>query len=121
MSHTVIKSYWDIVEAIVRKRGRAFKRYPFFEDLWKALDEDRELIFLKAPTGAGKTEACLSPFLYGLISGERRWHSMIYVLPTRSLVHNMFKRFCKALNACREDFDGPKRVVIDYDLSLIHI
>ena len=108
-------SYWGIVEAIVSKRGRTPKEYPFFEGLWKALDESRGLIFLKAPTGAGKTEACLSPFLYDLISGERRWHSMIYVLPTRSLVHNMFKRFCKALRACREDFYEPKHVIIDYD------
>jgi CRISPR-associated endonuclease/helicase Cas3 len=108
-------NYWSVVEAIVKRRGRTLKRYHFFEELWKHLEDNKQLIFVQAPTGAGKTEAALAPFLYGLVKGERFWHSMLYVLPTRSLVHNMFQRFCKTLNACREDFGGPRCVVIDYD------
>jgi CRISPR-associated endonuclease/helicase Cas3 len=115
MSDPVTLNYWSVVEAVVKRRGRTLKRYHFFEELWKHLEDNKQLIFVQAPTGAGKTEAVLAPFLYGLVKGERFWHSMLYVLPTRSLVHNMFQRFCKTLNACKEDFGGPRYVVIDYD------
>ena len=115
MSHPIAPSCWDIVEAIIKERGRTLSKYRFFEELWSNLENDKHLIFLQAPTGAGKTEAVLAPFLHGLICGERSWHSLLYVLPTRSLVHNMFKRFCKALMACKNDFGKPKHVVVDYD------
>jgi len=108
-------NYWDIIEAIVRKRGRILRKYKYFEDLWKTLEAGKQLIFLQAPTGAGKTEAVIAPFLHNLISGTRIWHSMLYVLPTKSLVHNMFQRFCNTLSTCREKFGRPNHVIIDYD------
>ncbi len=111
---TALASYWDLVGAIVKRRGRTLKRYRYFERAWASL-QDCQLLFLEAPTGAGKTEAVLTPFLQGLVSGERMWHSLLYVLPTRSLVFNMFYRFCKALSACREFFGEIGPVVVDYD------
>jgi CRISPR-associated endonuclease/helicase Cas3 len=110
-----LKSHWDIVGVVIKSRGRELQKYHYFEELWKSLQDGNQLIFLQAPTGAGKTEAVLVPFLKDLVNGEREWHSLLYVLPTRSLVFNMFHRICKALNACKHFFGKPERVVIDYD------
>jgi len=111
-----LECYWNIVDAIVKSRGRETQRYHYFEELWRAIKDSHEnrLIILQAPTGAGKTEAALAPFLRDLINSERRWHSLLYVLPTRSLVFNMFHRICKTLNACDESFK-VSRVIVDYD------
>jgi len=108
-------TYWDIVEAIVSERGRRLRRYRYFEDLWAAIEEGFSLIFFQAPTGAGKTEAVSAPFFRDLIDYKRRWHSMLHVLPTRSLVFNMFNRICRSLHACRIRFGRPSRIVVNYD------
>ena len=107
--------YWKIVEAIVAGRGRRLQKYRYFEDFWKAIDEDNRLIFLKAPTGAGKTEAAITPFLSDILGGQRRWHSLLYVLPTRSLVYNMFRRICRSAEACLKESEKPVKLVISYD------
>lgn len=104
---------WDIVGSIIKSRGRTLQKYHYFEEVWGSLQNNR-LIFLQAPTGAGKTEAVLTPFIQNLINGERRWHSILYVLPTKSLVFNMFHRICKTLSVCRQLFEMPK-IVVDYD------
>ena len=108
-------NYWEIVEAIVVNRGRRLRKYRYFEEFWNAVDKGSRLIFLKAPTGAGKTEATITPFLSDILEGWRRWHSLLYVLPTRSLVHNMFKRICKSAKACLEKSREPIKLVINYD------
>ncbi|MEM0489135.1 MAG: hypothetical protein QW707_08070, partial [Candidatus Bathyarchaeia archaeon] len=54
--------YWQIVEEVVKSRGRKLQRYSFFEDVWRAIDEGCRLIVIKAPTGGGKTEATTTPF-----------------------------------------------------------
>jgi CRISPR-associated endonuclease/helicase Cas3 len=110
-----LNDYWDIVRVVVKSRGRELQKYHYFEELWKSLQDSNQLIFLQAPTGAGKTETVLAPFFRSLLHGEREWHSLLYVLPTRSLVFNMFHRICKALNVCKHFFGKPERVIIDYD------
>ncbi|MEM2168011.1 MAG: CRISPR-associated helicase Cas3' [Candidatus Nezhaarchaeales archaeon] len=115
LNSTGLADYWNVVEAVVKSRGRAPRKYCYFEEVWSSLRNGAKLVFLQAPTGAGKTEAALTPFFENLIRGERRWHSLIYVLPTRSLTSNMFYRLCKALNACRQSFGEPRAVVVDYD------
>jgi CRISPR-associated endonuclease/helicase Cas3 len=115
VNSTSLINYWDIVEAIVKSRGRNLQRYHYFEKFWESLQEGSQLIFLQAPTGSGKTEAALTPFLRSLICDKREWHSLIYVLPTRSLVFNVFHRICKTINACKSFFNKPKKIIIDYD------
>jgi CRISPR-associated endonuclease/helicase Cas3 len=110
-----LKSNWGIVEVVVKSRRRELQRYQYFEELWNSLHNDNQLIFLQAPTGAGKTEAVLVPFIRSLVDSERVWHSLLYVLPTRSLVFNMFHRIHKTLNICKHAFKKPERVIIDYD------
>jgi CRISPR-associated endonuclease/helicase Cas3 len=110
-----LNDYWDVVEVVVKSRGRELRRYHYFEELWRSLNEGNQLILLQAPTGAGKTEAVLAPFLRSLVHGEREWHSLLYVLPTRSLVFSMFHRICKALDVCKHFFRKSEKVIIDYD------
>ncbi|MCS7132736.1 MAG: CRISPR-associated helicase Cas3' [Aigarchaeota archaeon] len=94
-----IGDYWQIVARIVESRGRKLQRYPFFEDVWRAADEGKQLIIVRAPTGGGKTEAAATPFLGDLVSGARRWLSLIHILPTRSLVNAMRWRYAEAVGA----------------------
>ena len=110
-----MSDYWRVVEAIVSERGKKPRRYKYFEDLWEKLDGDFGLIFLEAPTGAGKTEAVIAPFIANLLDENRKWHSMLHMLPTRSLVYNMFRRMCKALTACRIRLGIDTKVVPVYD------
>ncbi|MCR8454693.1 MAG: CRISPR-associated helicase Cas3' [Crenarchaeota archaeon] len=93
--------YWQIVEEVVKSRGRKLQRYSFFEDVWRAIDEGCRLIVVKAPTGGGKTEATTTPFLRDLKFGNRRWLSLIHVLPTRALVNSMRWRYAEAFAALK--------------------
>jgi len=105
---------WEIIKAIVEARGRRLVRYRYCEDFWDKLmsmDESKFLI-LRAPTGIGKTETFLSPFLHQFLIDEYRWESLIYVLPTRSLVNSMFKRI---LDAARVVLGNKIRLVVSRD------
>ncbi|HXK70688.1 MAG TPA: DEAD/DEAH box helicase [Caldisericia bacterium] len=65
-------------------------------ELWNAFKENRFPIIIKAPTGSGKTEAIIAPFLYQFL--EKDFHvapRMIYVLPMRVLVNNVVERIKK--------------------------
>ena len=94
---------WGIVENLVIKyhsgKIKPYK-YSYLNELWnKILDINTDLIVFRAPTGIGKTEAILAPLLaqyLGII--ERSWLSLVYVLPTRSLVNAMFWRISKHVN-----------------------
>lgn len=62
-------------------------------DMWKTFRQGQFPILLKAPTGSGKTEAVLAPFLSQFL--EKRFYiapRLIYVLPMRVLVNNVAKR-----------------------------
>lgn len=63
------------------------------EKIWELLHQARFPIFLKAPTGSGKTEAVIAPFLNQFV--EKRFTiapRMIYVLPMRVLVDSIAER-----------------------------
>ncbi|RLE94138.1 MAG: CRISPR-associated helicase Cas3' [Thermoprotei archaeon] len=96
---SVTTALWGVVEKVVEKRGRKLVKYNYFEDLWDALNEGVGLTIVRAPTGCGKTEAVTAPFLASLREGERRWLSLIYALPTRSLSIAMRRRLSRALSA----------------------
>jgi len=92
-----LRDYWRVVGDVVKSRGRELQRYGFFDEVWDALDGSARLIIVRAPTGSGKTEAASAPFLNDLRSGQRRWLSMIHVLPTRALVNSMRWRHAGAI------------------------
>lgn len=95
-----MREYWELVSKIVEARGCHLKKYSFFEEVWKALSEGSRFLVIRAPTGCGKTEAVFTPFAHALANNtDSPWFSMVYALPTRSLVFSMAKRFSKALKA----------------------
>ncbi len=78
-------SFDTAFESIVGKKCYGFQRKAFL-----ALCESRPVI-IRAPTGSGKSEAVLFPFL--ILADGNLPHQMIYSLPTRSLVEDLGKRF----------------------------
>ncbi len=66
------------------------------EILWERMHQMKFPLLLKAPTGSGKTEAVLAPFLSQFI--DNNFHiapRMIYVLPMRVLVNSVAERIKK--------------------------
>lgn len=67
--------------------------YPYQQEVWKKIREFDTPLFIRAPTGAGKTEAVIAPFLYQF--AENRFPiapRLIYVLPMRVLVNQIKSR-----------------------------
>jgi len=65
-------------------------------NLWERIYAANFPLLLKAPTGAGKTEAVLAPFLSQFI--DNKFHiapRLLYVLPMRVLVNNVAERIKK--------------------------
>lgn len=70
--------------------------YDFQLKLWDEMQKSEFPLFLKAPTGSGKTEAVLAPFLNQFIKNKFNLAPrMIYVLPMRVLVNSIAKRIKK--------------------------
>lgn len=76
--------------------------YKMQKALWDLVLENRFPLFLKAPTGSGKTEAVVAPFLSQFV--ENRFTiapRLIYVLPMRVLVNSVARRiesYCKRIS-----------------------
>lgn len=70
--------------------------YDHQTNLWKHIYDMDFPLLLKAPTGSGKTEAVLAPFLSQFVNNK--FHiapRMIYVLPMRVLVNSVAERIDK--------------------------
>lgn len=69
--------------------------FPFEHQIkmWKEIKHKKFPILLKAPTGSGKTEAVIAPFLVQFIENNFQIAPrLIYVLPMRVLVNNIADR-----------------------------
>lgn len=65
-------------------------------DLWEKIKDGKFPILLKAPTGSGKTEAVLAPFLSQFIENNFEIAPrLIYILPMRVLVNSIAERIEK--------------------------
>ena len=58
-----------------------------------------EILVLRAPTGCGKTEAYVAPFLYSAYRGEWMAPRMYVVMPTHTLLRQMRERLEKYVGA----------------------
>jgi len=70
-----------------------FEPYQFQLEVGEKILEGKFPLLIKAPTGSGKTEAVLFPFLNQFI--DNKFYiapRMIYVLPMRVLVNNVYER-----------------------------
>lgn len=75
------------------KKILGFKPYDFQTNVFKTVTEGNFPILIKAPTGSGKTEAVLAPFLSQFIYNNFLIAPrMIYVLPMRVLVNSVAER-----------------------------
>lgn len=82
------------------KEITGFNPYPFQLKAIKSIIDGKSII-LRAPTGSGKSEAILIPFLFlwlQKLTGKKFPNQLIYSLPMRVLVNslgNRFKNYCK--------------------------
>jgi CRISPR-associated endonuclease/helicase Cas3 len=85
------------------KINQLYKKYfnidsPFAHqiNLWECIHANNFPLLLKAPTGSGKTEAVLAPFLSQFVANKFSIAPrIIYVLPMRVLVNSIAKRIKK--------------------------
>jgi len=62
-------------------------------NFWKAIGKEKYPVLLKAPTGSGKTEAVIAPFLAQFVKNKFSIAPrLIYVLPMRVLVNSIADR-----------------------------
>lgn len=65
-------------------------------ELWNLINVNNYPLIVKAPTGSGKTEAVIAPFLSQFVENKYTIAPrMIYVLPMRVLVNSVAKRIKK--------------------------
>lgn len=69
------------------------KPYKHQKTIWEIFGDNRFPILLKAPSGSGKTEAVVAPFLFQFV--ENKFYiapRLIYILPMRVLVNSVTNR-----------------------------
>src|SRR6266699_418002 len=67
--------------------------YPFQEEVRSLILQGKNVI-LQAPTGAGKTQAALAPFIQNLEQGAQALpHKCLYATPQRTLTTQFYERY----------------------------
>ncbi len=70
-----------------------FTPYDFQQTVWEKFHQQNFPLLIRAPTGSGKTEAVLAPFLAQFLNNKFYLAPrLIYVLPMRVLVNNVADR-----------------------------
>ncbi|MEM3715271.1 MAG: DEAD/DEAH box helicase, partial [Nitrososphaeria archaeon] len=93
--------------------GTEKEPYKHQKELWKELenlDKEGKLIFLKAPTASGKTEAAILPFIFESYDDWGLGARLIYVLPNHSLIHSQSER----INSWLKRINSNLEVIIDH-------
>ncbi len=72
---------------------------------------NRQNVLLRAPTGSGKTETAIAPFLFAQILQGDFPHKLIYVVPLRTLANSLRQRV-DTLARTWERFTQPSRPLV---------
>ena len=84
-----INNYIDFFKSLL-----GYNPYDYQVQTAKYLLEGKNVV-LSVPTGAGKTNASIIPYLYALLNGEGTFpQKMIYSLPLRSLTNSIYSDLC---------------------------
>jgi CRISPR-associated endonuclease/helicase Cas3 len=126
-----IKWSEDNYRAFFRKLNQGFEPYDFQLDIARKLIAGSNLC-LRAPTGAGKTAAVITPFLFN--EWSPRPNRLIYALPLRTLAHSIYRTAREMMESAGYDqnlvtiqtgeqpddpfFDLGKIIVATYDQVL---
>jgi len=91
----------EIMKVVIASReGRSAEEIRLYDHQVKLIESFRKLakgnkniVILRAPCGAGKTEALVIPYLAQFVQDSVSIPRLIYVLPTQTLIYNMRIRF----------------------------
>ncbi|WP_028841626.1 CRISPR-associated helicase Cas3' [Thermodesulfobacterium hveragerdense] len=84
------------VKDFYKKYFQIDKPYEFQERIWDLIFQGKNPLLVRAPTGSGKTEAAIAPFLAQFVDNEFPIAPrLIYVLPIRVLVNSIAQRIKK--------------------------
>ncbi len=82
-----------MIEEFYRRYLGISHPYSHQKEMWNRIIEGKFPLIVKAPTGSGKTEGVIAPFLYQFVENDFFIAPrLIYVLPMRALVNSIAKR-----------------------------
>ncbi|WP_448570993.1 CRISPR-associated helicase Cas3' [Trichothermofontia sp.] len=88
-----------------------FRPQPFQQQTIAALLQGQDVL-LRAPTGSGKTEAAIAPFLLAQAMGVAFPRKLIYVVPLRTLANSLRQRARPLIERWQIHFPEPRRLVV---------
>lgn len=88
-----------------------FQPQPFQQQTIAALLQGQDIL-LRAPTGSGKTEAAIAPFLLAQAMGVDFPKQLIYVVPLRTLANSLRQRAEQLVTRWQVHFLGARPLVV---------
>lgn len=88
-----------------------FQPQPFQQQTIAALLKGQDVL-LRAPTGSGKTEAAIAPFLLAPAMGVAFPRKLIYIVPLRTLANSLRQRARQLLNRWPVQSPGARPLVV---------
>lgn len=100
------EEYKDFFEEIT-----GFRPYDFQVEIAEKMINGKNVV-MQAPTGAGKTWACIVPFLYAAYKGIEFPRKLIYSLPLRVLANSLYEEINNGLKRLSKLFKRELKVTI---------
>jgi CRISPR-associated endonuclease/helicase Cas3 len=104
--------FLEVSNRMSNKQKRTLR--PFQREVLRVLQKEEKSVILQAPTGSGKTEAALHPYVQCLEHGED-WlpRTCLYATPMRVLSNQFYEKFRERI--ARVDNDKGRRLTEIYD------
>jgi len=101
--------YNEIFKTLINNNNA--KLYEFQEKVIDKCLENKNII-LHAPTGNGKTEAAIMPFIISYINREPISDRLIYALPLRALCNSLYERINEQIKRINSKYNTEFKVTI---------